>query len=296
MDNERRMDEGIKVTLVGFIVNVFLTLIKIIFGIIGRSKALLADGFHSLSDFITDIVVIFGLKFSSKPVDESHDYGHGKIETFATFIVGIFLILVSFYIFYSSSKTIFFIFRGNRIRQPGLITLIFAFLSIILKEGLYRYTVFVADKIKSSSIRANAWHHRSDALSSIATTVGIGLAVFNKNLIIFDPISAMIVTFFIVKVGINIVKESFDELIEKSLSSNEEEEILKVIESVDGVINPHSIQTRKVGNYIAIDVHIEVDKKISVEEAHRITENVEEEITKKYGENCYINIHIEPNS
>lgn len=296
MDNERRMDEGIKVTLVGFIVNVFLTLIKIIFGIIGRSKALLADGFHSLSDFITDIVVIFGLKFSSKPVDESHDYGHGKIETFATFIVGIFLILVSFYIFYSSSKTIFFIFRGNRIRQPELITLIFAFLSIILKEGLYRYTVFVADKIKSSSIRANAWHHRSDALSSIATTVGIGLAVFNKNLIIFDPISAMIVTFFIVKVGINIVKESFDELIEKSLSSNEEEEILKVIESVDGVINPHSIQTRKVGNYIAIDVHIEVDKKISVEEAHRITENVEEEITKKYGENCYINIHIEPNS
>ncbi|MDI6700369.1 MAG: cation diffusion facilitator family transporter [bacterium] len=296
MDNERRMDEGIKVTLVGFIINVFLTLIKIIFGIIGRSKALLADGFHSLSDFITDIVVIFGLKFSSKPVDESHDYGHGKIETFATFIVGIFLILVSFYIFYSSSKTIFFIFRGNRIRQPGLITLIFAFLSIILKEGLYRYTVFVADKIKSSSIRANAWHHRSDALSSIATTVGIGLAVFNKNLIIFDPISAMIVAFFIVKVGINIAKESFDELIEKSLSSNEEEEILKVIESVDGVINPHSIQTRKVGNYIAIDVHIEVDKKISVEEAHRITENVEEEITKKYGENCYINIHIEPNS
>ncbi len=296
MENKKRMDEGIKVTVIGLLINVILTSLKIIFGIVGRSRALVADGFHSLSDFITDIVVIFGLKFSSKPVDESHDYGHGKIETFATFIVGIFLILVGIYIFYSSVTTIFLIYKGKEVKQPEFVTFIFAFLSIIVKEGLYRYTVFVADKIKSQSIKANAWHHRSDAFSSIATSIGIGLAVFNKNLIIFDPISAMIVTIFIVRVGIDIVRDSFDELTEKSLSSKEEEEILKVIEGVNGVINPHSIQTRKVGNYIAIDLHIEVDKSISVEEAHRITEKVEEEMTKKYGENYYINIHIEPNS
>lgn len=296
MKIEERKQEGIKVTLVGLFINIFLTMFKIFFGIFGKSKALLADGFHSLSDFITDIVVIFGLKFSSKPVDESHDYGHGKIETFSTFIVGIFLIFVGVFIFYSSSKIIFFIIKGSEVLQPNRLTFVFAFLSIIVKEGLYRYTVFIADRIKSQSIKANAWHHRSDAFSSIATSIGIGLAVFNKNLIIFDPISAIIVTFFIVKIGFDIVKDSYDELTEKSLSSTEEDDILNIISSVDGVINPHSIQTRRIGNYIAIDVHIEVDKSISVEKAHKITEFVEDKLTKKYGEKFYINIHIEPNN
>ncbi|MEO0234064.1 MAG: cation diffusion facilitator family transporter [candidate division WOR-3 bacterium] len=296
MENEKRKHEGIKVTLIGLFVNIILTLLKIFLGIVGRSKALIADGFHSLSDFITDIVVIFGLKFSSKPVDESHDYGHGKIETFATFVVGIFLIFVGVFIFYSSVKTIFSIFKGYHVIQPTRITFIFAFLSIIIKEGLYRYTIFIADKIKSQSIKANAWHHRSDAFSSIATSVGIGLAVFNKSLIIFDPISAIIVTFFIIKVGFDIVKDAYDELTEKSLTSKEEDDILKIINSVDGVLNPHSIQTRRIGNYIAIDIHIEVDKSITVEKAHKITEVVEDKLTEKYGKNFYINIHIEPSN
>ncbi|MEO0289123.1 MAG: cation diffusion facilitator family transporter [candidate division WOR-3 bacterium] len=296
MENEKRKREGIKVTLIGLFVNIVLTLLKIFFGIVGRSKALIADGFHSLSDFITDIVVIFGLKFSSKPVDESHDYGHGKIETFATLVVGIFLIFVGIFIFYSSAKTILSIFKGYDVIQPNRITFIFAFLSIIIKEGLYRYTVFIADRIKSQSIKANAWHHRSDAFSSIATSIGIGLAVFNKNLIIFDPTSAIVVTFFIIKVGFDIVKDAYDELTEKSLSSKEEDDILKIINSVDGVLNPHSIQTRRIGNYIAIDIHIEVDKSITVEKAHKITEVVEDKLTEKYGKNFYINIHIEPNN
>ncbi|MEO0304145.1 MAG: cation diffusion facilitator family transporter [candidate division WOR-3 bacterium] len=296
MENEKRKHEGIKVTLIGLFINIILTLLKIFLGIVGRSKALIADGFHSLSDFITDIVVIFGLKFSSKPVDESHDYGHGKIETFATFVVGIFLIFVGVFIFYSSVKTIFSIFKGYHVIQPTRITFIFAFLSIIIKEGLYRYTIFIADKIKSQSIKANAWHHRSDAFSSIATSVGIGLAVFNKSLIIFDPISAIIVTFFIIKVGFDIVKDAYDELTEKSLTSKEEDDILKIINSVDGVLNPHSIQTRRIGNYIAIDIHIEVDKSITVEKAHKITEVVEDKLTEKYGKNFYINIHIEPSN
>ncbi|MEJ5307534.1 MAG: cation diffusion facilitator family transporter [candidate division WOR-3 bacterium] len=296
MDNQKRKQEGIRVTLIGLFINIALTSLKIFFGIVGKSRALVADGFHSLSDFITDIVVIFGLKFSSKPVDDSHDYGHGKIETFATFVVGIFLIFVGAFIFYSSAKTIFFIIKGSEVLQPNRITFLFAFLSIIVKEGLYRYTVFIADRIKSQSIRANAWHHRSDAFSSIATSVGIGLAVFNRSLIIFDPISAIIVTFFIIKVGLDIVKDAYDELTEKSLSSKEEDDILQIINSVDGVINPHSIQTRRIGNYIAIDIHIEVDKSITVEKAHKITEVVEDKLTEKYGKNFYINIHIEPNN
>ncbi|MEO0281027.1 MAG: cation diffusion facilitator family transporter [candidate division WOR-3 bacterium] len=296
MENEKRKHEGIKVTLIGLLVNIILTLLKIFLGIVGKSKALIADGFHSLSDFITDIIVIFGLKFSSKPVDESHDYGHGKIETFATFVVGIFLIFVGVFIFYSSVKTIFSIFKGYHVIQPTSITFIFAFLSIIIKEGLYRYTIFIADKIKSQSIKANAWHHRSDAFSSVATSIGIGLAVFNKSLIIFDPISAIIVTFFIIKVGFDIVKDAYDELTEKSLTSKEEDDILKIINSVDGVLNPHSIQTRRIGNYIAIDIHIEVDKSITVEKAHKITEIVEDKLTEKYGKNFYINIHIEPSN
>lgn len=291
----KREDYAIRVTWIGFFVNLILTAFKLVAGILGRSGAMIADAVHSLSDFATDIVVLLGFNFVKKPADEDHKYGHAKYETLSAVIIGILLLLVGFYIMFSGAKNILNILRGGEFDKPSLLPFIAAAVSIMFKEWLYRYTVQAGKKINSQAVIANAWHHRSDALSSVGTMIGIGLAVFlGDKWVVCDPIAAIIVSFFIIKVAIDIVKASSGDLLDQALSKDTEDEIISIIKGIDGVKNPHEIRTRRVGNDYSIDIHIEVDREMPVKTAHEIATKVEDEVRLKYGEKTDIIVHVEP--
>lgn len=291
----KREDYAIRVTWIGFFVNLALTAFKLFAGIVGRSGAMVADGIHSLSDFVTDIVVLFGFNFVKKPADEDHEYGHAKYETLAAVIIGLLLLLVGFFILYSGITNIIRIATGGEFEKPSLIAFLAALISIISKEWLYRYTVHAGKKINSQAVIANAWHHRSDALSSIGTLVGIGCAIFlGDKWVVCDPIAAVIVSFFIIKVAIEIMRANAGDLLDQALSKEVEEEILFIIKSIEGVKNPHEIRTRRIGNDYSIDIHIEVDSEMSVKHAHKIATRVEEQVRNRYGEKTNIVVHVEP--
>ena len=223
MDKEDAVREkGIyHVTVVGSGVNFLLLLFKFFAGIVGHSAAMLADAVHSLSDFVTDIIVIVFVRISSKPEDEGHDYGHGKYETLATAIIGIVLLFVGFGILWNGASSIYHFLHGGSLQEPGMLALIAALVSIVFKEALYRYTVFKGKKLNSQAVVANAWHHRSDALSSIGTAVGIGGAILLGNhWRVLDPIAAVVVSFFIMKVAVKLLIPCVDELLEKSLPAD----------------------------------------------------------------------------
>jgi len=284
-----------RITWIGLWINIVLTLFKLMSGIAGKSAAMIADAFHSLSDFATDVVVLLGFRFIEKPIDKSHDYGHGKAETLSTVIIGVALCVVGLKILGDGAANIFKFYRGQTIPEPGWIAFVAAITSIVTKEWLYRYTVAVGRAINSQAVIANAWHHRSDAFSSIGTMVGIGGAILlGEHWHILDPIAAVIVSFFIIWTGITISLGGFKELLEASLSEEIEAEILSITRSVPGVINPHELKTRKIGNYIAVDIHIEVDKGLNIILAHGIATAVEEAIKKTFGEDAFISVHIEP--
>lgn len=296
-DNDRkgRAGKAVAVTWAGLAINLILTAFKFIAGFLGRSSAMIADAVHSVSDFATDIIVIWGFRFAEKPADEDHRYGHEKFETFVSLIVGILLFLVGVLITYNSIHSFILFFRGEVIAEPKLIALAAAVLSIIFKEGMYRYTVAVGRKINSNAVIANAWHHRSDAFSSIATMLGIGGAIIlGKKWAVLDPLAALLVSFFIFKVGYEIIKVSADELLEGSLGKELEDEILGIIRNTSGVKNPHDMKTRKIGSSFAVDVHIEVIENMTVSEAHDIASAVEEKLMDRYGRNIFISVHIEP--
>lgn len=259
-----RVKEARKVTWVGFAVNMVLTILKIIAGFLGKSTAMIADGIHSLSDFITDLFVIVFIGISGKEKDEDHRYGHGKYETFATLLISLALILVGIGIFWSGLSKIIQVVDGGVLEQPTYLALFAAVISIIFKEALFWYTKIVGDKIKSNAVIANAWHHRSDAFSSIGTALGISGAIFlGESWRILDPIAGVIVSFFILKVAFELGMPSVHELLEKSLPKETEKSIIDVIESHPDVIFQHNLKTRKIGNIFAIDVHIKLDKNIS---------------------------------
>jgi len=292
---DERTHKANKITFAGLFVNITLTSFKFVAGIIGKSSAMIADAFHSLSDIVTDIVVLFGMKLASKPRDKSHDYGHGKVETLAATIIGVLLMLVGLKIFWAGSVKIMHSLRGDIIPRPGWIALYAAVISILTKESLYRLTRKVGKAIKSQAVVANAWHHRSDAFSSIGTMLGIGGAILlGEKWRVLDPLAAIIVSFFVVKVGIAISTESTNELIDASLDEETEKKILETIQSVPGVKFPHDMKTRKIGNKFAIEIHIEVDKGLNVTEAHKISARVEEKIKVLYGADTFISVHIEP--
>lgn len=283
------------ITAIGFTANVALSAFKLIAGIVGQSSAIIADAIHSLSDMITDIVVIFGIRLAGRPKDKTHDYGHGKIETFAAFIVGIVLFIVGGKIFFAGSFKVVAAWQGEMLRRPGLIALWAAFVSILVKEWMYRYTVRAGKKIKSRAVIANAWHHRSDAFSSIGTLAGVGGAIFlGEHWRILDPLAAIIVSFFIVRIAFSIISVSLNELLEASLDDATEKKIIRTILSVSGVKNPHNMKTRRIGNSIAIDVHIEVDKSLDITSAHDISTNVEEKLKGVFGRGTFVSLHIEP--
>lgn len=284
-----------RTTLVGSVANLLLVVFKFIAGIVGHSAAMIADAVHSLSDFITDIIVIIFVAISGKPEDEDHDYGHGKYETLATAVIGIILFFVGVGILISGIKAIIGALQGEPLQTPSLLALITAVISIVVKEVLYRYTVKRGKALGSSSVVANAWHHRSDALSSIGTAIGIGGAIFlGEQWRILDPIAAVIVSLFIIKVAVELFKPCIEELLERSLPAEMEQKILDIILSTPQVSSPHHLRTRRIGSYIAIEVHIRMDGQTSLSEAHQVASDIERRLKAEFGESTHIGIHMEP--
>lgn len=284
-----------RVTFLGSIVNFLLLIFKFAAGIIGHSAAMIADAVHSLSDFITDIIVVVFVHLSSKPQDKEHDYGHGKYETMATVIVGAVLFIVGLGIMKNGVSSIWSFIHGETLPEPGMLAFIAAIVSIVLKELLYRYTVAKGKELNSEAVTANAWHHRSDALSSIGTAVGIGGAILlGDNWRVLDPIAAVIVSVFIMRVAIKLVAPGLGELMEKSLPEKDEKEIEEIILSFPEVSDPHHLRTRRIGNYCAVDVHVRMDKDMTLEKVHNITVSMESRLRQKLGDHTIINIHVEP--
>lgn len=294
--NPEERKQGIyKITIIGAIANCILLAIKFLAGFLGNSAAMIADAVHSLSDFVTDIVVLAFARISAKPKDKNHDYGHGKYETFATLIIGGVLIVVGAGILANGVEKIHIWYSGGELERPDHVALYAALISIVVKEVLYRMTVVVGRKAKSQMLMANAWHHRSDALSSIGTAIGIGGAIFlGDKWVVLDPLAAVVVSIFIIKVAVDLMLPSVKDLLEHSLSAEEEERIVEVARSVEGVNDPHNLKTRKIGNDIAIDIHLRVDPQMSVHDAHEIATRVEYALREEYGEGSYISTHIEP--
>lgn len=284
-----------RITFIGSIVNFMLLAFKFVAGVLGHSSAMIADAVHSLSDFITDVIVIVFVKIAGKPVDDDHAYGHGKYETLASVIVGIILGIVGVGLAWNGiEKTIGF-FKGEPIESPTYLALAAAVISIIAKESLYRYTVSAGKDLNSSALVANAWHHRSDALTSVATLIGIGGALLlGPHWSVLDPLAAVVVSGFIVKAAFSLMKPGIDELLEKSLPEDQIAEIASIIGSVPGVIAFHRLRTRRIGTNIAIDTHVKMDGGISLRNAHEIASEIERLLKKKYGAATYIGIHMEP--
>ena len=297
MESEKSSREkGIyKVTIVGSIVNFLLLVFKFFAGIAGHSAAMLADAVHSLSDFITDIVVIVFVRIAGKPEDKGHDYGHGKYETLATAIIGLLLLCVGFGIFWNGASSIYTFLRGGQLESPGVVALVAALVSIVSKEILYQYTVVQGKKLNSQAVVANAWHHRSDALSSIGTAIGIGGAILlGDHWRVLDPIAAVVVSFFIMKVSVQLLIPCVDELLEKSLPDDVEKEIEQTVLSFPGVSQPHHLRTRRIGSYYAIEIHVRMDGKITLEEAHGTATAIENKLKEMFGKGTHVGIHVEP--
>ena len=296
METNKRKKKIVVVTIVGSVVNFLLLIVKFAAGIVGHSGAMIADAVHSLSDFVTDIIVLLFINISSKPKDESHDYGHGKYETLATSIIGIALLCVGAGLFWDGSHKIYdFYIKGEQLESPGKIALVAAIASIVIKELLYRYTLYVGKQENSQAVIANAWHHRSDAFSSIGTALGIGGAILlGDNWRVLDPIAAVVVSIMIVKVALQLVVPAINDLLEKSLPKEVEDEILVLINETPGVKNPHNLYTRRIGNDFAIEVHIRVDGRTTVSEAHELTLEIEEKLRDKFGRATHITLHVEP--
>lgn len=292
MDREK---EIYRVTFAGSLINLLLVVFKFISGFLGNSAAMIADAVHSLSDFATDIVVLLFVRMSSKPQDKGHDYGHGKYETLATAIIGIALMVVGCGILWNSVKQIYFVWQGGIIPAPGTLALWAALISILMKEVAYQFTAYVGRKVNSQAVVANAWHHRSDAFSSIGTALGIAGAIFlGEDWRILDPIAAFVVSLFILKVALDLLKNSVDELTESSLSEDVEAEIAALVARVPDVSELHNLRTRRIGNHYAIEMHVRMDGNLSLFEAHCKSSYIERLIKEKFGSETHVGIHVEP--
>lgn len=290
-----REKEIFKVTLTGSAVNAVLIVLKFIAGIVGKSSAMVADAVHSLSDFVSDVIVLVFVRIAGKPKDKGHDYGHGKFETLATAIIGILLIVAGIGLMINGINAVVRSINGEALERPTMLALIVAIVSIVSKEWLYRYTIRTGKKIDSQAVIANAWHHRSDAVSSLGTLIGISGAMFlGEKWRILDPIAAIIVSILIIKSGYDIVKPCISELLEASLPESKEKEISDLVLSVPGIKFIHNLRTRRIGNGIAVDLHAKMDGNLSLSEAHEKATAAENAIRKAFGDNSIINIHMEP--
>jgi len=290
-----REKEIYKVTLVGSAANVMLTVFKFVAGIVGHSAAMTADAVHSLSDLLTDAIVLLFVRISGKPEDRDHDYGHGKYETMATTVIGIALAAVAVGIGWKAVGSLLFWYRGGTLQAPGMLALWAALVSVILKEAVYQYTVRRGKRLDSPAVEANAWHHRSDALSSLGTLLGIGGAILLGNRwTVLDPLAGLIVSFFIIRVAWKLLKGGFDELMEASLTDEIENEILSIVTSFPDVCDPHHLRTRRIGSRYAIEMHIRMDGRMSLTESHSRTREIEQALKSRFGERTHITLHVEP--
>lgn len=291
-----REKEITRVTLVGSVVNLLLVALKAVAGIAGHSAAMVADAIHSLSDFLTDIVVIVFVGISARPQDEGHDYGHGKFETVATLFIGLALAAAAIGIVVSGATKLAAWLQGEALPSPGRLTLWAALASIVAKEILYRYTIFKGRKLNSKALEANAWHHRSDALSSIGAAIGIGGAIFlGDRWTVLDPLASIVVGAMLVKVAWDLLGPCFRELTDSSLPAETEQKMLSVIASVPGVSNPHDLRTRQIGSHVAAEVHILLPPDITLKEAHEVADEVERQFHANFGEESHLIVHMEPN-
>lgn len=295
MDSTSRTRLIYRITLAGSAVNVVLVILKFIAGVAGRSSAMVADAVHSLSDFATDVVVLLFVRISRRPQDAAYDYGYGKYETIATLIIGLALMAVAAGIAYSGVTSIYGALHGDQLDAPSALAFWMAVISIAAKEVCYRFTAAAGRKVGSQAVVANAWHHRSDALSSIGTAIGIGGAIaLGPRWRILDPAAAVVVSLFIIKVAVQLLRESFGELAEKSLPAEVEREIVGITEGVEGISGIHNLRTRRIGGYLAIEMHVRVDGRMTLAEAHDLSSQVERRLKERYGAETYVSIHVEP--
>ena len=292
MDRERELT---KVTLIGSAGNLALLVFKFVAGIVGRSSAMMADAVHSLSDFITDLIVLIFVRIGAKPQDASHDYGHGKFETLATLFVSLALVGAAIGIIVSGSVKFARWLQGEELEMPGALALWAALLSIVVKEILYRYTAARGKALESPAVVANAWHHRSDALSSVGAAMGIGGALaLGGRWAVLDPLASIVVGALLVKVAWELMKSSTGELTDMSLPEETESEIESIISSFPEVSEPHNLRTRRIGNRIAIEAHVRLDGEMPLSDAHDVVSGIERKIRERFGSSTLVTIHMEP--
>lgn len=290
-----RQKETYRVTIAGSIINVLLLAFKFAAGILGHSAAMIADAIHSLTDFVTDAIVLIFVRLGSKPTDRDHDYGHGKYETLASAIIGVSLLVVGMMICYSGVTKTYHAMCGEPLQQPGFIALAAAVASVVLKEWAYRFTVRVGRRCHSEAVVANAWHHRSDALSSVGTTVGIGGAIIlGEKWAVLDPLTAIVVSFFIMKAAWSVLSKAVGELTDGSLPKETEDEIEKIVSEDKDVSVVHNLCTRRIGNRIAIEMHVRMPGETSLYVAHHHATEIEKRLKQRFGADTHISIHLEP--
>ncbi|ABR55441.1 cation diffusion facilitator family transporter [Methanococcus vannielii SB] len=290
MDNLKRIEIGNKISKTTIFVNAGLSVIKILAGIFGRSGALIADGIHSFSDILTTVCVMYGLKISGKPADKNHPYGHERMEPAITNILAIVLLITSISIFYCGINTII----GGKYTIPDNIAIYAALISIVVKEWMYGYTLNAAKKIESSIMHADAWHHRSDAFSSVGTLIGVVGAKLGYP--ILDPIASILISFFILKMAVEIYQNALNQLLDCSASPETIKKIESIVISVDGVLSIDKLKTRIHANKIYVDVEISVNKELSIVKAHEISENVHNELECNLKEIKHCMVHVNPSS
>ena len=290
-----REKEIYKVTLVGSVGNIILLTFKFIAGTVGHSAAMLADATHSLSDFLTDMLVLVFVNISAKPQDKSHDYGHGKFETLATFFIGLALVAAATGIIVSGAVKFADWLGGAQIAAPGKLALWAALISIVVKEILYQYTSRKGKSLDSQAVVANAWHHRSDALSSVGAAIGIGGAILlGDRWTVLDPLASIVVGAMLMKVAWDVLKNSVNELTESSLPEETEREIEEIITSFPDVTDPHNLRTRRIGNRIAVEAHIRMDGDLPLKEVHARASDIERKLRERFGADTYVTLHTEP--
>ncbi len=290
-----REKEIYKATLMGSAGNAALLTFKFIAGVLGNSSAMIADAVHSLSDFVTDLLVLVFVSISAKPQDQSHDYGHGKFETIASFLIGLALVAAATGIVVSGVLKFLTWLDGAQLEAPGWIALWAALLSIAIKELLYQYTARKGRQLDSQVMIANAWHHRSDALSSIGAALGIGLAILlGRRWTVLDPLASIVVGLMLVKVAYELLKTSINELTESSLPADTEQEIMQIIQSFDDVRQPHNLRTRRIGNRIAIEAHVRMDGQLPLSTVHERATTIERKLKERFGAHTHVTLHMEP--
>lgn len=290
-----RVQRITRITVFGTIVNTLLLAFKFLAGILGGSAAMLADAVHSLSDFLTDIVVLVFVRISNRPADRKHSYGYGKYETLATLCIGLALLAVGIGIAVDGVEKIIQVCNGETLAQPGWIAFWAAIASIVLKELTYWLTIRVAKQVDSEALRANAWHHRSDALSSIGTGLGIGGAILlGQRWTILDPIAALVVSVFIVLTALRLTYGAIGEFLEQSLPEENENEIRAIVAADKELSELHHLCTRRLGNRVAIEMHLRMPGNTPLTVAHKHASAIEQQLKQRFGDQTHINIHLEP--